>query len=114
MSERTSPVVDAGDRVGWTATFITSKGFFYRGKLIGIIGSTYMMGTQMQAYPPTHYRIYDSPDNAPSKRVSGLCPSYDKVLDGTRAATAVGVAAMLRECPHFRAWVESLKQLCDR
>ena len=59
MSERTSPVVDAGDRVGWTATFITSKGFFYRGKLIGIIGSTYMMGTQMQAYPPTHYRIYD-------------------------------------------------------
>jgi hypothetical protein len=63
---------------------------------------------------PTPEDIDDSPDNAPSKRVSGLCPSYDKVLDGTRAATAVGVAAMLRECPHFRAWVESLERLGDR
>ncbi|MGO8731923.1 MAG: DUF4276 family protein [Terriglobia bacterium] len=60
---------------------------------------------------PTPEDIDDSPDTTPSKRVLGLCPSYNKVLDGTRAATAVGVAAMLRECPHFRAWVESLGQL---
>ena len=60
---------------------------------------------------PTPEDIDDSPDTAPSKRVLRLCPSYNKVLDGTRAATAVGVEAMRRECPHFRDWVESLEQL---
>ena len=62
---------------------------------------------------PTPEDIDDNPDTAPSKRVLGLCPSYNKILDGTRAASAVGVTAMLRECPHFRAWIESLKRLCD-
>jgi hypothetical protein len=62
---------------------------------------------------PTPEDIDDSSDTAPSKRVLGLCPSYSKVLDGTRAASAVGLEAMRRECPHFRAWVESLKRLCD-
>ena len=55
--------------------------------------------------------IDDSPDTAPSKRVLSLCPSYNKVLDGTRAASAVGIEAMRHECPHFREWVESLGQL---
>ncbi len=60
---------------------------------------------------PTPEDIDDSPVTAPSKRVFGLCPSYNKVLDGTRAASAVGIEAMRRECPHFRDWVESLVQL---
>jgi hypothetical protein len=60
---------------------------------------------------PTPEDIDDIPDNAPSKRISDLCPSYNKVLDGTRAASAVGIDAMRRECPHFRDWVESLVQL---
>jgi hypothetical protein len=60
---------------------------------------------------PTPEDIDDSPDTAPSKRVVGLCPSYSKVLDGTRAASAVGVESMRRECPHFRDWVESLGRL---
>jgi hypothetical protein len=60
---------------------------------------------------PTPEDIDDSPDAAPSKRVLGLYPSYNKLLDGTRAASAVGVEAMRRECPHFRDWVESLEQL---
>jgi hypothetical protein len=60
---------------------------------------------------PTPEDIDDSPDTAPSKRVLGLCPSYNKVLDGTRAASAVGIEAMRHECPHFRDWVESLGQL---
>ena len=57
---------------------------------------------------PTPEDIDNSPETAPSKRVLGLCPSYNKVLDGTRAASAVGIEAMRRECPHFREWVESL------
>jgi hypothetical protein len=60
---------------------------------------------------PTPEDIDNSPDTAPSKRVSSLYPSYDKVADGTRAASAVGIEAMRRECPHFRNWVESLVQL---
>ena len=60
---------------------------------------------------PTPEDIDDNPDTAPSKRVFGLCPSYNKVLDGTRAANAVGIEAMRRACPHFRDWVESLERL---
>ncbi len=60
---------------------------------------------------PTPEDIDDSPDSAPSKRVLRLCPSYNKDLDGTRAASAVGIEAMRHECPHFRDWVESLVQL---
>jgi hypothetical protein len=60
---------------------------------------------------PTPEDIDDSPDTAPSKRVLRLCPSYNKVLEGTRAASAVGIEAMRHECPHFRDWVESLVQL---
>jgi hypothetical protein len=63
---------------------------------------------------PTPEDIDDSPDTAPSKLVSRLCPSYNKVLDGTRAASAVGIEAMRRECPHFHNWVESLVQLGAR
>ena len=60
---------------------------------------------------PTPEDIDDSSDTAPSKRVLRLCPSYNKVLDGTRAACAVGIEAMRHECPHFREWVERLGRL---
>jgi hypothetical protein len=55
--------------------------------------------------------IDDSPNTAPSKRVVHLCPSYSKVLDGTRAARAVGIETMRRECPHFRDWIERLEHI---
>lgn len=51
---------------------------------------------------PTPEDIDDSPTDAPSKRILRLCRSYNKVLDGTRAAAAVGVPAMQHECLHFR------------
>jgi hypothetical protein len=60
---------------------------------------------------PTPEDIDDSPDSAPSKRILSICPSYNKMLDGTRAASAVGIENMRHECPHFRDWVESLAQL---
>ena len=52
--------------------------------------------------------INDDPQTAPSKRVLRLYPPYKKVIDGTIAAAAVGLETMLRECPHFRNWVERL------
>jgi hypothetical protein len=60
---------------------------------------------------PTPEDIDDSPQTAPSKRVLAAYPAYRKVLDGTRAAQAVGLDKMLRECPHFRDWVERLRVL---
>ncbi len=63
-----------------------------------------------QAFP-TPEDINDGPESAPSKRVLRLCPSYRKPLDGTRAAKAVGIDMMRRECPHFRGWVERLEAL---
>ena len=59
---------------------------------------------------PTPEDIDNNPDTAPSKRVLRLWPSYNKVVDGTRVASAVGTEAMRRECPHFRNWVESLEK----
>ena len=53
--------------------------------------------------------INDDANTAPSKRVLDLYPSYRKPLDGTRAAKAVGIEAMRRECPHFREWVARLE-----
>ena len=55
--------------------------------------------------------INDNPNTAPSKRILGLYPSYKKVIEGTVAATAVGLDTMIRECPHFRGWVERLSAL---
>ena len=60
---------------------------------------------------PTPEDIDESPDTAPSKRVLQLYPSYSKALDGTRAAMAVGIDTMRRECPHFRDWLQRLEQL---
>lgn len=63
---------------------------------------------------PTPEDIDDGQETAPSKQVLRLCPSYNKVLDGTRAASAVGIEAMRRECPHFRSWLEGLGKLGEK
>ncbi len=55
--------------------------------------------------------INDSPVTAPSKRILALYPGYRKVLFGRDAAVSVGLPAMRRECPRFRAWLERLESL---
>jgi len=55
--------------------------------------------------------INDNPNTAPSKQVLNVHPAYRKVLDGTLAAQAVGIAKMQQECPHFRRWFERLEAL---
>lgn len=62
---------------------------------------------------PTPEDIDDNPNSAPSKRVLNTYPAYRKVLDGTLAAQAVGVARMRQECPHFRTWLEQIEALAD-
>jgi len=60
---------------------------------------------------PTPEDINDDPNTAPSKQVIGAHPAYRKVVDGTLAARAVGIAIMRQECPHFREWIEALEAL---
>jgi Domain of unknown function (DUF4276) len=57
--------------------------------------------------------INDDPTTAPSKRVLAAHRAYRKVLDGTRAAGAIGIEAMRRECTHFRDWLERLEALAQ-
>ena len=57
---------------------------------------------------PEH--INDSPDTAPSKRVLGLFPGYQKPLLGTLAASEIGLDAIRRECPQFSDWIGRLEE----
>ena len=62
---------------------------------------------------PTPEDINDDPNKAASKRVLSAYPSYQKVVDGTLAAQAVGIDRMRQECPHFRGWVQGLQDLAS-
>lgn len=58
----------------------------------------------------TPEEINDSPVTAPSKRIIDLLPGYERPLLGTLAVLEIGLAAIRRECPLFRAWLERLEQ----
>ena len=58
--------------------------------------------------------INDRIETAPSKRLTKLFPSYNKVIDGTRAAQHITLPKMRQKCTHFSAWVTKLEELGDR
>lgn len=55
--------------------------------------------------------INDSPNTAPSKRVIGLMPEYEKPFYGVLAAREIGLSAMRQECRLFDAWLQRLEML---
>ena len=55
--------------------------------------------------------INDSSETAPSKRVLGLYPGYQKPLMGVEAANAIGLDTIRRECPLFSEWVDKLERI---
>jgi hypothetical protein len=55
--------------------------------------------------------INDSPITAPSKRIKGLFPGYEKPIYGSLAALEVGIDAIRRECPLFDGWMKRLEAL---
>ena len=55
--------------------------------------------------------INDDPNTAPSKRIAGIYPQYDKKIEGTLAAQRIGIDRMVAECPHFRDWINRLAAL---
>jgi hypothetical protein len=60
---------------------------------------------------PTPEDINDDPETAPSKRVIAIYTAYNKVIEGTLAARAVGIQRMRQECAHFRDWLAKLEAL---
>ena len=55
--------------------------------------------------------IDDSPDNAPSKRIRRLVPTYRKPLMGNLAVLEIGLDSIREDCPHFRDWLVGLEGL---
>lgn len=57
--------------------------------------------------------INDSPQTAPSKRVEGLIPGYQKPMLGTLAALEIGLTSMRNECPRFAQWLSKLEEITN-
>ena len=55
--------------------------------------------------------IDDSPETAPSKRVSEVFPEYQKPLMGTLAVLEIGLEPIRAACPHFGNWLDLLEQI---
>ncbi len=55
--------------------------------------------------------INDSPDSAPSKRLSSWRPSFRKTIDGIAIAELIGLNTMRRRCPIFNSWLLTLEAL---
>lgn len=56
--------------------------------------------------------INSSPETAPSKRLIGIIPYYDKVIYGNIVALEIGLPAILSKCPRFRRWIDFLIHRC--
>jgi hypothetical protein len=61
----------------------------------------------------TPEEINDAPDTAPSKRVIGLMPEYQKVLFGNLAILEIGLHKIRQACPHFANWLARLEALAS-
>lgn len=53
--------------------------------------------------------INDDPSTAPSKRIEGLYPRYEKVAYGSRIAGKSGVGVIAQKCSHFAGWLRKLE-----
>ena len=62
---------------------------------------------------PSPEEINDSPETAPSKRIEGLIPGYQKPLLGNLAALEIGLPRMRAECPQFARWLAKLEGITN-
>lgn len=61
----------------------------------------------IQEYPNPE-DINNSPETAPSKRL-GRIFNYNKVADGELIFEALGIAKILKACPRFAEWIETIE-----
>ncbi len=60
---------------------------------------------------PNPEDINDNRLTAPSKRILGLLPDYQKPVAGLLIAQRIGLTAIQAVCPHFNAWITRLLAL---
>jgi len=48
---------------------------------------------------------------APSKRLKGFIPSYDKVTDGVELTKLIGLQNIRAKCPRFNQWIANLEAI---
>lgn len=70
----------------------------------GIVGEIQRIRNDFET--PEH--INNSPETAPSKRLETLIPGYAKVKNGTQLSEAMGLGAIMAQCPHFKKWIEDM------
>ncbi len=57
--------------------------------------------------------INDSQATAPSKRILGMFPRYDKVAMGTIAIQDIGLESIRRQCRNFDCWLNRLERAAN-
>jgi hypothetical protein len=57
--------------------------------------------------------INEGPRTAPSKRILGLYPKYNKKLYGALISSGIGIDLICNKCPHFKSWIDSIHQMCE-
>lgn len=67
--------------------------------------------TKIRTSFQTPEEINDNPKTAPSKRLKGLFPVYNKPFYGMVISKRIGLNAIRTECPHFHQWVSRLENL---
>ena len=67
-----------------------------------------LRGIRLEFHTPED--INDSPDTAPSRRVSSLYRGYRKPVDGVLAMEELGLDTVREACPLFDAWIAALEQ----
>lgn len=53
--------------------------------------------------------INNDPSTAPSKRILGAYPRYNKVSDGTIICNELGITRIMEKCPRFKQWIISIE-----
>lgn len=65
----------------------------------------------LEAFQANPELINDHPDTAPSKRISRLCPGYNKPILGLSIAEIIGLDHIRSQCRHFNDWLTTLENL---
>lgn len=54
--------------------------------------------------------INEGSETAPSMRLKSLIPGYNKIIEGNMIIDENGIEVILKTCPRFRSWIESILQ----
>ena len=80
-------------------------------RLPGISSESLRTLESIRAQFTTPEDINDDRGTAPSKRIAGAVPRYNKVVYGTKLVEDMGLPAIRAACPRFRGWMTRLESL---